>query len=215
MSALNAQRLAIGNDSARHSAELAASAIPPEAIQAAGIRYMSDPEARDFGFRGDGSLAGLFFPYWRPESGDFSDRYGRLKPDAMVEDRKYLSPVWESPRFYFTPGTKPAELADVTLPILIVEGEKKSLSVAAWAHRTGRRYLVIGIGGCNAWKRSVRGLLPDGSIGQVGSEPIADFDLNEWAGRDVTIALDGDVVSNWRVRVAEIALVKELARRGV
>jgi hypothetical protein len=196
-------------------AELDAAAIPPDVIQAAGIRAMSDGEARDFGFRGVGSLAGLFFPYWRPESGRFSNRYARLKPDVTIDGRKYLSPVGESPRFYFTPGTGPAGLADVTLPILIVEGEKKTLSVAAWARRVGRRYLAVGIGGCDAWRRSVRGRLPDGSIGKVGSEPIADFDLIGWTGRDVTIALDGDVVSNWRVLGAETALVKELASRGV
>lgn len=196
-------------------ADLRASALPDDMIRAAGIRRMGDDEARDFGFRGDGSLAGLLFPYLDVPSGRFSTRYARLKPDHHVDGRKYLSPVGEPPHFYFPPATTPAELADATLPILITEGEKKTLSVTAWAQRTGRRYLVIGLGGCNAWKRRMRRLLPDGTLGKGDSRPIDDFDLIAWNGRDVLIALDGDVTTNWRVRLAEAALIRELARRGV
>jgi hypothetical protein len=199
-----------------HLADLEASAIPQEAIVAAGIRRMDDHEARDFGFwRRDGSLAGLLFPYLDVPTGRFSTRYARLKPDHCVEGRKYLSPLGEAPRFYFTPGTTLAELADITIPIIIAEGEKKTLSVAAWAQRTGRHCLVIGIGGCSAWRRRTRVLQPDGTLGKGDSRPIADFDLIAWTERDVVIALDGDVVTNWRVRAAEKAFLRELARRGV
>ena len=194
--------------------ELAASAIPSDMVRAAGIRHMTDREAFRFGFRGDGQLGGLFFPYYAPRSGTFSERYGRLKPDLQTGDRKYLSPVGEVPRLYFLPGTTDADLADTALNMLLVEGEKKTLSACAWAQRSGRRYLVVGLGGCWAWRRKVRGLVPDGTLGMIGSKPIADLNLIAWHGRKVTICLDGDVISNHQVAAAERALVQEIANRG-
>jgi hypothetical protein len=197
----------------QHLEELHTSAIPDDLIEQAGIRLMTDDEAEGFGFRSPGSKRGMFFPYLDITTGRFSDRFGRLKPDVLAEGRKYLQPVGERNRLYFTPGTTLAELEDSDLEVFLVEGEKKALTVLAWARRTGRRSVVIGIGGCQNWRRSIKGEMPDGSLGKVGSEAIADFDLINWVSRRTTLCLDGDVVSNPAVASAESDLIHELLAR--
>lgn len=198
----------------QHLRDLRASGIDESLAIETGIRSISHDEAYSFGFRYGGKLDGMFIPYWEPSAGRFSDRYARLKPTARNGDAKYLSPAGEAPHFYFAPGTTLADLLDPTVEIFLVEGEKKALSVLAWARRTGRRCIVIGIGGCNSWLRAIKGSLPDGSLGKVGSEPIPDFDLITWTGRRITICLDGDVVTNPAVKAAESGLARELLTRG-
>ena len=197
-----------------HLDELRASAIPLDLIEDACIKSIRHAAAYDLGFRSSCPLDGMLFPYLDPRTGSYPDRYGRLKPTISAGEAKYLSPVGESPRFYFTPGTTLADLSDSANEMYLVEGEKKALAVLAWARRRGMRCVVIGLGGCYAWLRSVKGELPNGSLGKVGSEPIDDFDLIRWQNRKVTICLDGDVVSKPRVASAESSLARELRKRG-
>jgi hypothetical protein len=200
----------------KHVDELHRSGIPDDLIGEAGIRDVPDDEAWDLGFRGSrgASLRGMLFPYLDVPSGEPSERFFRLKPDRPVDKRKYLQPVGEPCRIYFVPGTTPDVLRDAARAILIVEGEKKSLSVEAWRRRCDGHYVVVGIGGAQAWLRKERGLLPDGSVGKIGSKPIDDLNLINWQGRRVVLCLDGDVVTNPDVMWAEVRLVRELRRRG-
>ena len=50
------------------------------------------------------------------------------------EKNKYLSPPGEGNKLYFVPGTVPEWLLDSTLPVVITEGEKKTLSLWELAH---------------------------------------------------------------------------------
>ncbi len=199
-----------------HRAELERSGISADVIREAGIRSVDHAEAYDFGFRNYGlDAAGMLIPFPDPATGAPSTRFALLKPDLCSNGAKYLSPVAETHRLHFAPGVTAADRKDMTLPIYFIEGVKKGLAVETWRRRDGRRGLVISISGCWGWRRKVKGPLPrDGALGTVGSEPIADLDLIEWTAREVFVCLDGDVMTNEKVAVAERALVRELKRRG-
>src|SRR5262245_57680060 len=141
--------------SQRHLDELRASAIPPEIAVEAGLRSIGHEEAYDRGFRhpsGNGAqLSGWFIPYLDPRTGEPSPRFGRVKLDHQSNGCKYLSPVAEKPRLYFTPGTTIEDLKNPTLQLFIVEGEKKGLALLAWARRYGVRCVIVATGGCFSW----------------------------------------------------------------
>jgi len=207
--------VALGEIRPEHRAELDRSGIAPEVIAAAGIRSVDHAEAHDRGFRNGGlSVGGLLFPFPDLATGAWNTRFALLKPDLCSNGAKYLAPYAERLRLHFAPGTSPDDLRDATIPILIIEGIKKALAVESWRRRDGRRALVIGISGCWGWRHSVKGPLPDGTLGKVASEPIPDLDLLEWNGRTVTVAFDGDVVTNKSVGRAERAFVAEVKKRG-
>ncbi|HEY3175757.1 MAG TPA: phage/plasmid primase, P4 family [Candidatus Polarisedimenticolia bacterium] len=197
-----------------HKFELERSGIAPDVIAEAGVRSVEDAEAHDFGFRNGGlPVDGLLFPFIDIEAGTWSGRFALLKPDLHANGAKYLSPYGERLRLHFAPGAG-ALLQAVSVPVLWIEGVKKALAVESWRRRDGRTALVIGISGCWGWRRAIKGNLPDGSLGKIGSEPIPDFNLIAWKGREVIVGLDGDVVTKPDVARAERALVAELRRRG-
>ena len=142
-------------------------------------------------------------PYFRPGSDSVRDyrlrrdnpemeyRHGELKPRG-----KYLSPPDRPPMLYFVPGTPLERYHDTTLPIIITEGEKKSLALEtlAW-HGMGDaadrpRWIPIAFAGVWSW-RGKTGRTPGTHGGfdkTVG--PIRDFELIAWQGRQVTIVFE-------------------------
>src|ERR1051325_11006316 len=108
-------------------------------------------------------------------------------------------------------------LNDVTLTIVITEGEKKTLALSrlAWLDVTnGPRFLPIGLPGVWNWR---------GKIGKTTNEtgsrcdvvgPIADLDRITWENRKVIIVFDANVKKNPSVANARHRLAKELGRRG-
>jgi hypothetical protein len=198
-----------------HREELERSGIDRKVIREAGLRSICHEEAHErWGFRnGGGDAGGLLFPFRDVISGTWSDRFATLKPDLRTNG-KYLSPVGEMLRFYFTPGVTADDLKDPAVPIYIIEGVKKALAVVSWCRRASVRAVVIGISGCWGWRRRIKGTLPDGSLGTVRRLPIPDFDLIVWQDREVIIGLDGDIATNEDVARAERALLRELRGRG-
>lgn len=197
-----------------HADELRRSGIDPLAATAARISSVTHAEAVDFGIRGEADAGGVCFRYWRPDEQGFSSRFVRLKPDRKASSRKYLQPVGERPILYFVPGTKIEELQDATRPVLITEGEKKTLALDAAARVIGLDPVTIGLGGCWSWRWSTKELQPDGALGKGPSRPIADLDLIAWPGRAVVLVFDSDVIDNEKVLAAETALARELHLRG-
>ena len=68
------------------------------------------------------------------------------------EKKLNISPLGAPNRLYFTPGTDPAWLADTTLPVVITEGEKKTIALSALAQfglqeHARPRWLSIGLPG--------------------------------------------------------------------
>jgi hypothetical protein len=140
---------------------------------------------------------GLVIPY--PElNGD--GPYARVKLDRTPADgKRYRSPKGRGNRLYVPALLDPCVLADVTAPLWITEGEKKALKAAQ------EGLACVAVPGVWSWRtRDHDGL----------SVPIPDLDHVAWQGRDVFIVYDSDLATKPDVRRAEVALARELQRRG-
>jgi hypothetical protein len=197
-----------------HAEHLAGFRVPPEMLEAAGIRSVSDAEARVMlglhGHRG-ADLGGILFPYFSPLTGARAG--GRIRLDHLLpDDGKYISEPG-CRHLFFAPCPKEL-LADTSVPVIVVEAEKSSLALTALAKRTGRKFLVIAIGGCWGWKRKTSKLaLPDGGT-DLETGPAPDLDVVVWQGRSAILAFDSNAQTNPKVQQALRALAKELAARG-
>lgn len=199
-------------------------------VKNAGLFRVDSAEgARLVGRRpGSGDYAGIVYPYIRP--GEDRPREFRLRldnppyelqPDGTRKPKgKYLSPPGARAMVYFPPGTRPEWLQDTSLPVCLLEGEKKALSLhdLDWHDLSDAaerpRWLSIGIGGVWNWRGIVgREPTPDGSHAPVKG-PSKDLDLIAWRGRRVVIVFDVNVRSNPQVQSARWELTRELRRRG-
>jgi hypothetical protein len=127
----------------------------------------------------------------------------RVKPDVPPigdngKPAKYLSPKGAANRLYVPRGVE-LVFKDASIPLYVVEGEKKAQKAA----QEGLK--CIALAGVWCWKTK-------GEDGE--SRPITDLDLIEWKNRVVYIVFDSDAVQNPKVRDAEQALAEELTRRG-
>jgi hypothetical protein len=199
--------------------------IPPAMLERAGVFRVDSVEgARIVGRRpGSGDYSGIVFPYfWPGEEHPFEFRLRRDHPDLEIapdgtrkERNKYLSPPGRGSRLYIVRGTLAEDLADANLPIVITEGEKKTLALTALADTGDRpRWLAIGVAGVWNWRGRV-GIEsgPDGERRPVKGV-IADFDKTTWRGRKVIILFDTNVRTNPDVQAARWELTRELTRRG-
>ena len=164
-----------------HLADLRKSGLSDEQISTCGFRTIRD--SREVAnvlrwSRADKLGPCLLLPYRRPDGSLIpANEFARIKPDTPRTNSKpgissgklvkYESPKGSTLKLYFPPRTC-GLLADVSLPLLLTEGEKKS----AKADQEG--FVCIGLGGVDAWsKKREKG--PDGKkIGQ--RELIDDFD---------------------------------------
>ena len=167
--------------------------------------------------------SGIVFPIYGP--GDREPKEYFLRRDhppleshngTLKPRQKYLAPPGRGNRLLFGPGESVDALTDTTLPILLVEGLKKT--VAAWRlarHGGGApRFLVCGIAGVWGWRGTI-GKTPDATGARVDVRgPITDLDRVTWTGRAVTILYDSDTSTNSKVAAARRALVAELRQRG-
>jgi putative DNA primase/helicase len=175
------------------------------------------------GRNGTADYAGIIIPYIWP--GEQRIREYRLRRDHHeVENgkpkNKYISPPGRGNMLYFVPGTQPEWLANPNIPIMLTEGEKKTIALSelAW-YAVGDAadtpaWLAAGISGVSNW-RGKRGKVegPNGErLDETG--PIPDFDRVHWEHRAVTVIFDSNVHSNDNVRIARFALAKELRSRG-
>jgi hypothetical protein len=197
--------------------QLAASGISPETAQKAGVYVITSNEAGALGFTGNGydkaALAGLAFPYRHPLTGLLL--ITRLRPDVPFNGRKYIAPTGSRNHLYL-PGPIAQQLSDVRFEVMLVEGEKKALSVL---QTVGSKYLVVGVSGAWNWRTSDKQKHaerdhPGGKTVRVNSRPIEDFGWVQWQGRRVYIIFDSDGAKNPDVQRAESALCQELAKRG-
>ena len=143
---------------------LAQSWIPRNLAELACIRRVTHAESLElFDNKKRHDLSGLLFPYFLP--GEARPCAFRLKLDNPPIDAatgkpalKYLSCAGIGNRLYFVPGMSLAELEDTCLPIVISEGEKKTLALYRLsAHETQAvRWLPVGVAGVWAWRGVVR-----------------------------------------------------------
>ena len=142
--------------------KLSQSSISREAAERAGIFRVDNKVAQELGFspNGHGDLAGVVFPYFSLEGNRIrGHRLSRDHPDreekngVLKEHAKYLSPPGQSNFLYIPPNLPPGWTHDASLPIVIAEGEKKSLAVDGLGfHGLGEaaetpRFVGLGIAG--------------------------------------------------------------------
>jgi Protein of unknown function (DUF3987)/Domain of unknown function (DUF3854) len=167
--------------------------------------------------------SGIVFPVYGPGERKPKEYFLRrdhppleAKNGTVKQKQKYLAPPGRGNRLLFGPGESAEALTDTALPILLVEGLKKT--VAAWRlarHEDGSsRFLVCGISGAWNWKGTI-GKAPDATGMRVDVKgPIPDLDRVTWTNRKVFVLYDSDTATNENVLGARRSLVKELKKRG-
>jgi hypothetical protein len=136
---------------------------------------------------------------------------GKPKPD-----KKYLGAPNSTNRLYIPPGVTLEQLQDLTIPVVIVEGEKKALALWGLAHYQSDkpRFISIAIAGVWNWRGRVgKANGPKGErIDLTG--PITDMARIEWKGRIVFVLFDTNVHTNESVKAARKGIARELGTRG-
>lgn len=210
-------------------AKLQASFISPELARQAGIFRVDSATGAWLMGRYDGDdYSGIVFPYFLPD--EPLPREYRLRRDhpdleqksdgTIKEQKKYLSPPGRSNMLYFAPGIRSEWLSDTSLPIIITEGEKKTLALFALAYwmisqSAKPRFLPIGVAGVWNWRSGNVGKTEDTSGNRTNVKGvIPDLDRLIWKGRIVYIIYDANVVTNEGVRAARREFAKELQQRG-
>lgn len=190
----------------------------------AGIRRVESDAGRLLvGRRDSASYEGLAIPYFLP--GESCVREWRLRrdhPDVEYKDGKpkdrgkYLSPPGRKNMLYFVPGLSPTLLKAVATPVIVTEGEFKTLALWRLANHESPtpRYLPLGLGGAWNWRGTVgKTLGPNGDRRDVKGV-IPDLDFVTWDGRRVIIAFDADADKNEQVELARTLFARELRMRG-
>lgn len=198
-------------------ANLARSYITPELVEAAGLRrYTSSAAATLLSANPQRDCGGIAFPYRLP--GESAIRLQRVRRDNPETERgldgnvktvaKYLCPAGSQNLLYFPPGVHPDLLLDVSVPVVIVEGEKKTLAATHYAASEGRlRLLPVGLSG--VWNFRGRRTPEDKE-----TSPIPDLDRIVWNGRKVYIVFDSNAETDEGVGSARRKLTEELSGRG-
>ena len=196
--------------------------IPPRMLAQAGIYRVDTIKGAELvgkNTKAGTDYAGIIYPYfWPGESLPYETRLRRdhpekrTKPDGTEkQENKYLSPPGRRGLLYIPPGTPTRFLNDNSIPVIILEGEKKALAVCQ-VFQTPT--LILGIPGVNGWRCQIGiEVGPDGEKLPVKG-PIPRFDKISWTGRDVTIIFDADISTNQNVFFARQGLAKELTGRG-
>jgi predicted P-loop ATPase len=198
--------------------------ITPELALAAGLRRVASAEGQEAVGRDRENCAGVLIPYMLP--GEGANGYYRLRRDnppveiragnVVREKGKYLAPPNRGNHLYFPPGATPEDLKNVGLPIVLAEGEFKSMALQRLALHgvTTPRFLPIGLSGVWSWRGTIGKRNGAGGERQGIKGVIADMDRITWTGRGVVIAFDSDLKQNQAVQAARYALSKELRERG-
>jgi len=202
-----------------HLADLRKSGLSDEQISLCGFRTLRDSRevANVLRWSRANKLGScLLVPYRRADGSLIPvAEFARIKPDtprtnnkpgkANGKPIKYESPRGSTLKLYFPPNTC-EKLADVSVPSLFTEGEKKS----AKADQEG--FTCIGLGGVDAWSKK-RATGPDGK--KLGKrELIDDFNSVALSGREVFIVFDSDLAKKPSVQWAEWNLAQALTERG-
>lgn len=132
----------------------------------------------------------LAFPY--------PDGFVRYKLFPSITDKeghklKYFQPPGSEVHLYYLSEIE-NKLADPSIPLIITEGEKKSLSL----HQID--ILTVGLGGDWGWMQE--------------GKPISDLNKIAWIGREVIIVPDSDAWTNQEIRNAYYSFAIEIQNRG-
>lgn len=191
----------------------------------AGLRRVDSLTGGDVIGRRSGNYAGILIPYFRPGFPHVREyRLRRDQPDLEYDSagnlkprQKYVGPPGRPDMLYLVPGVSQSFLGDPSLPIVITEGECKTLALwrlANYGSQRRPRFLPLGISGVYNWRGTIgKTVGPDGSRLDVKGA-IPDLDWIVWQSRPVVIAYDADAVAKEVVRTARSELDAYLRGRG-
>ncbi len=214
-SALLKSRRAIAR---HHVQELYNSGLNDATIRTGGFRTVEGDEVTAaLKWKGGGEGLGrcLLIPFFDRDGR--STGFGRLKPDNPRskkddddedQDVKYEQPKGEPIRVYFPPGVGPL-LDDRSLPLVIVEGEKKACAV----RQAG--YPCIGLTGVWCFLDTSEKAKKGKGRGRKKKALHPDLKAEITSGRRVLVVFDTpDIAENAQVRKAARALVGLLNKAG-
>lgn len=192
--------------------------IPEALLQEARVRRVTSREAREqYGIRYRSvALDGVLFPYIDPESGlELTFRLRRDVPERDTAGKaiaKYIGAP-DRHRLYFPPGSG-QRLADLSVPVVMVEAEKSALALTALGARTAKPMLAVATGGCWGWRGTI-GKTTDSKGARVDEKgPLPDLDRIVWTGRTAILLFDSNAATNASVASARTSLKRELISRG-
>lgn len=125
--------------------------------------------------------------------------------------KKYLVPYGDCRHAYIVPGDYNLG-QDPDVPVVLVEAEKSTLALRAFADRTDRQLLPIDLGGCWGWRARIGKV--ENSKGERVDElgPLPELDVCR-EGRKVYVLLDANCASNPAAQAARNALVRQLLKQ--
>lgn len=174
-------------------ADLKKSGLGPKDAAALGLEY-SDSDERP-------CYAIPYFALDRQPTGHYRVRFLGTADQLLKDERgrpiRYTQPKGYPPRFYFAHigGVKWKAIADDTGALLyFTEGEKKAAALSKLG------VPAIGLGGVWNWFED--------------RNPLDDFNLFKWSGRQVKIVFDSDCQYKANVQKALKRLADELIKRG-
>ena len=140
--------------------------IDRELAERAGLRRVDSLTGGEIVGRRNGNCAGILIPYFHPGLNRVRDyRLRRDQPDLEYDSsgtlksrQKYLSPPGRSNMLYLVPGTPQSLLRNPELPIVITEGEFKTIAVWRLAHHgtsTPPRFVPLGVSGVYNWRGTI------------------------------------------------------------
>jgi hypothetical protein len=200
-------------------ASLATRWIDAPLAKAARIRRVDTVAGRDLvGRRDYRQYGGLAIPYFF--QGEPQVRAWRLRrdhPEIEVKDgrerevAKYMSCSGSANRVYFPPGITANVLKNVAIPVILTEGEFKTLSLSRLSNEgaSAPRFLPLGVSGVWNWRGKIGEQTGPNGQRVVVKGVIPDLNLIEWNGhRRVIIAFDADAGTNANVQAAKNHLAR-------
>jgi P4 family phage/plasmid primase-like protien len=174
--------------------------VPMTLVDEAGIRRVTDSQARELGIigRSNRNMQGIAFPRTNRETGEIVNCRVRRDHPEMEDGKpknKYMSPKGGPQTLFIHPRSLP-KLKKLGVPIVLVESEKAVLALLALCERTGNELIPIALGGCWGWSQENK------AISAL---------LELCKGHSVYVLLDSNVASNDNVKKAQDALVAELS----
>jgi predicted P-loop ATPase len=174
------------------------------------------------GRNGISDYSGVVIPYFLPGfQHEITYRLRRHNPEIDARTGKpkgkYLSASQDRNHLYYPPFTQPEELRDLSLPIIIVEGEFKGIAMrrlSMYENHGKPRFLVVGVSGVWNWRGTTEVKTNENGVRVPVKGAIHELAQILWPGRNVIIMFDSDAVRKPEVRRARHALDLELRSRG-
>ena len=190
----------------------------------AGLRRVDTYTGREMFGRKSGDCSGIIIPYLLPGENTIVEYRLRVDNPALEqradgsnrETGKYIQPPGRGNRVYFPAGIALAALADVSLPVIITEGEFKEIALwrlANWQTPT-LRFLPLSIAGVYNWRGTIGKKEGENGERRDVKGVVADIERIAWKGRRAVIAFDADAEKNPKVRGARSRLMAALIERG-